>query len=586
MKKTILLLLALLGLSLCAQTANDMVLEYEITSPNTTISLPLAGTVNVTVNWGDGQIESFSTAGDKPHTYTIAGSFTVSISGRLTAYGGYINNRNLTKVKSFGNLGLTSLSYAFYNAINLVEAPTILPSTVTDLSYMFSNCKKFNFDISSWNTQNVTDISGMFSGASLFNQPIGSWNTQNVTDMSNMFEYASSFNQIIGAWNTQNITNMSSMFSRATSFNQPIGSWNTQKITKMSGMFYYASSFNQPIGSWNTQNVTNMSGMFFFASSFNQPIGSWNTLNITDMSDMFSVASSFNQPIGSWNTSNVTDMSDMFSLASSFNQPIGSWNTKNVTDMSDMFSGASSFNQTIGTWNTSNVTDMSWMFNGATSFNQPIGFWNTQNVNGMLRMFRQATSFNQPLENWKTSKVSQMGGMFENAKAFNQNIGSWDVSSRIGDDSAMFKGTALCTDNYDNLLIGWASQSVKNGVKFHGGTSKFSSASANARATLISKGWSITDGGQGITNDGKCTVTAFNDLEQKSEINLFPNPTTDRFFVDLQEQGTLVLLNVLGQVVLQTNELKNISITNFPSGIYTYHIQTTNKNYTGQLVKE
>jgi surface protein len=462
MKKTILLLLALLGLSLCAQNANDMILEYEITNPNTTISLPLAGTVNVTVNWGDGKTESFTTGGIKRHSYTTTGIYTVNVSGSLTAYGSEsaINN-NLTKVKNFGNLGLTSLYYAFYNASNLVEVPTTLPSTVTNLSYMFYSCSKFNFDISSWNTQYVTDISGMFSGASSFNQPIGSWNTQNVTDMSRMF-------------------------SEASTFNQPIRTWNISKVIYTRSMFFGASLFNQPIGNWDTQNVTDFGGMFLEATSFNQPIGEWNTKNVIKMGGMF---------------------------------------------------------------------------------------WN-------------AISFNQPLDSWNTSKVNDMGRMFVNATAFNQKLGKWDVSSITSNDSAMFEGTALCTDNYDNLLIGWAPQSVKNGVKFHGGNSKFSSASANARATLISKGWSITDGGQGITNDGKCTVTAFNDLEQKSEINLFPNPTTDRFSVDLTEQGTLVLLNVLGQVVLQTSELKNISITDFPSGIYTYHIQTTNKNYTGQLVKE
>jgi surface protein len=536
MKKTILLLLALLGLSLCAQTANDMILEYEITNPNTTISLPLAGTVNVTVNWGDGQIESFSTAGDKPHTYTIAGSFTVSISGSMTAFGnGTYDNYYLTKVKSFGNLGLTSLSYAFYYARNLVEVPTILPSTITNLSYMFSGCSKFNFDISSLNTQNVTDMSGMFYGATSFNRPIGSWNTQNVTNMSGMFSVASSFNQPIGNWNTSNVTSMNGMFRGAKAFNQPLGSWNTQNLIDISYMFYRATSFNQPIGNWNTHKVQNMQSLFEDASDFNQSIGSWNTINVNFMSNLFYYAISFNQPIGNWNTQNVIAMDSMFAGASLFNQPLGNWNTQNVEYMEVMFSNTKAFNQPIGSWNTQKVRRMEEMFENAVSFNQPIGSWNIQNVYSM---------------------------------------------------NYIFLGTSLCTNNYDSTLNGWAKQLVGNGVRFHGGTSKFSSASANARATLISKGWSITDGGQGITNDGKCTVTAFNDLEKKSEINLFPNPTTDRFSVDLPEQGTLVLLNVLGQVVLQTSELKNISITDFPKGIYTYHIQTTNKNYTGQLVKE
>jgi len=82
-------------------TANaQMVLEYNIATANTQIVLPLSGTVNVTVNWGDGTSnEVFTTSGNKVHTFSTSGTKTVTITGTLTEYGGNLNPKrgsNLT----------------------------------------------------------------------------------------------------------------------------------------------------------------------------------------------------------------------------------------------------------------------------------------------------------------------------------------------------------------------------------------------------------------------------------------------------------------------------------------------------------
>jgi surface protein len=139
-----------------------------------------------------------------------------------------------------------------------------------------------------------------------------------------------------------------------------------------------------------------------------------------------------------------------------------------ITSLANAFNGASSFNGAISTWDTSSVTNMSGMFNGASSFNGDISTWDT-------------------------SSVTNMSGMFNGATVFNQHIGRWNIIN-VTTMQNMFAGTSgMTTTNYDALLIGWASQAVKNDVIFDAPLLQYSTNSIRSRNILQSKTWVITD---------------------------------------------------------------------------------------------
>jgi len=330
----------------------------------TTVSLALAGEVDAVIDWGDGSAaEHVTTPGPHVHDYGVDGIYTVSVTGNATAYnsrdngGGYPypEEAKLISVDSWGQLGFTSMFWAFLYCRNLVSVP------------------------------------------------VASDGIEAVTNMRNMFRSASSFNGAIGGWDTSSVTNMEHMFCLASAFNQDISGWDTSSVTDMSFMFGYAHAFNQDIGSWDTSSAGDMSFMFYGASAFNGNIGGWDTSSVTDMCDMFGLASSFNQDISGWDTSSVTGMSWMFSSALSFNQNIGGWDTSSVGDMSWMFRGASSFNQDIGGWDTSSVTRMGYMFSGARSFNRDLSGWCVTNITSEPTDFdTDATSWTLPRPIWGT----------------------------------------------------------------------------------------------------------------------------------------------------------------------------------------
>ncbi len=220
-----------------------MVLEYDTSlDTGTTISLPLAAQggslVDVEVDWGDGNIESFTTTGSKDHTYASEGTYTVTITGDLDQYGDFgASQPMLTACTSFGTLGISSLFGAFHGASNMTVAPDNLPSTVTQLAAMFKDCTSFNYDVSGWDVSNVTGANTVFENCTVFNQPIGAWDTSSFTTMSGVFRDASSFNQDLSSWDTGGVSSFTGIFDGAVAFDQNIGSWNIASLGIANDMF-------------------------------------------------------------------------------------------------------------------------------------------------------------------------------------------------------------------------------------------------------------------------------------------------------------------------------------------------------------
>jgi surface protein len=244
------------GESISAMDATGLVFE-----------LGLFGDGNLQVDWGDNT--SSVTNCDEcsyllyRHTYATSGQYTITISGTLTGFGQEIDQNffenppvpllgaeYLTAVTSFGDLGIESLSLAFFGSNNLIDVPAVLPATVTDLSGLFASASSFNDDISAWNTANVTSMALMFADL------IGLF-----SDSTDSTEPSSAFNQSLSSWVTSSVTDMSGMFAGASAFDQSLSSWDTGSVTDMSGMFAGASSFNQSLSSWNVSLVTSMEDM-------------------------------------------------------------------------------------------------------------------------------------------------------------------------------------------------------------------------------------------------------------------------------------------------------------------------------------
>ena len=323
-----------------------------------TITVPVHGTIDATIDWGDGTTEPI--AGERPsHTYAAAsGHRTITVDGQFSDWGGASgwSAECITSVTRWGDTETTSAAHGFAGATRLTDIAEFAP-TITDLSWLLAGNTTFTADVGAWHLGSVTNTSHMFDGATAFNRRVAAWDVSDVTDMSGMFAGATAFNQPIGAWNTAGVTDFSDMFSGAVSFHQPIGSWNTGSATTFAGMFEGATRFNQPVKAWQTSAVTSMERMFAGATAFTQTLSTWNTSAVTTTASMFDGATTFNQPLASWDVSRVTDMTRMFAGATAHNQGLSAWNVARVESMREMFAGATAFDRNLRGWNVQNVSD-------------------------------------------------------------------------------------------------------------------------------------------------------------------------------------------------------------------------------------
>lgn len=128
------------------------------------VSLKLKGTYEVEVNWGDGYVQAISGDGEVTveHTYNQDVVNRMSISG--TAEDINVSSDSIVIVSSFGKLGLKKIDFS--NCTNLIKIPESLPSSVSDLSYCFSNCHRIDTgNLSLWDFSYVADLTGFLSFA-------------------------------------------------------------------------------------------------------------------------------------------------------------------------------------------------------------------------------------------------------------------------------------------------------------------------------------------------------------------------------------------------------------------------------------
>jgi surface protein len=456
---------------------------------------------SITIDWGDSTTPDIWTNSDATHNYTATGSYIIKITGRVTGrFKGFLTNpiqnqtdnlneskfqhcaTYLRSVSSFGQLGLTSMRYAFSGCINLTSVPSTLPSSVTDISYMFSAAKSFTQNLGTWNVSNITNATGIFDNAC----PMLSSNGTNYPPFSNEFRTTNPYNgsyygrtispMVMGYHFVPNLDNndiytftISLPIGDQTNMNDiQIVDWGNgivnvykprENLTQTDPNFFivlyeygeapppvneifttvtiYGTNSRTSVVTPVAQSGSIISG---FRDSALRQITTWGNIftNVTDVTDLFAGSSRVLQvaPV----PSTVTNMTRLFKNRSAFQEDLNSWDVSNVTNMSEMFASCFGFDKPLNSWNVSKVTNMSQMFYNCRSFNQDLNSWDVSGVTNMSKMFKNdffSHKFNGDISSWNVHNVTDMSEMFYGCSVFNKPLNSWDVTD-VTNMSQMF----------------------------------------------------------------------------------------------------------------------------------------------------
>lgn len=146
-------------------------------SGSDTIILPIAaGTTNVYVNWGDGYTDTYVSAGNKTHTYSASGVYTIKIRGEWTGlqFANVGDCLKMISVTQWGAVVWKSFFQAFMGCQNLDFTATDIPQvSLTNMSFASAFYQtKYNKSVS-WIPPGVTSYFQTWYQVSELNQDLG-----------------------------------------------------------------------------------------------------------------------------------------------------------------------------------------------------------------------------------------------------------------------------------------------------------------------------------------------------------------------------------------------------------------------------
>ena len=263
---------------------------------------------------------------------------------------------------------------------------------------------------------------------------------------------------------------------------------NLQNCTSLYKTFNFCTSLgnlngnNVDLSSWDVSNVTNI-GQFFI--TYNQNV------NVNLSGWVINPNITFLRLIDRCNILDVTD-----------------WDVSGVTNFSNIFNEARRLREIVGlnTWDVSNGVDFTSIFR-RTEYLTSLGdlsSWSFAPNSNLSNMFFASIKENRDqntknsILNLDVSNATNMRNMFNYSNITSWlNLSNWDVSG-VSDFNGFLNNSTLTTENYDETLISWATQSLQNNINIGFGNSQYTlgGAAEAARNTLINTyGWTITDGG-------------------------------------------------------------------------------------------
>ena len=399
---------------------NDVSFEFDITNVTFSGKVAQEGATTSNAEWTFTVTSKPTTSGDIPNESEVEFNWECTPFNKFNN-GGVQPDWDTKKVTNM------ALVFYFQNELNFEFLfDTLL---VTDVSFMFNSCTKFNNgDLPGSSTKPLTlvlpeavDLGAMFQLNTTFNQTV-TLTAPKATDVNHIFHKCTVFNNgdSPGSFtkplflNLPEATNLRTMFQLNTAFNQTV-TLTAPKATDVSFMFNRCTSFNngdspgsstKPL-TLDLPEAVVLEAMFQLNTAFNQTV-TLTSPKAENLRGMFWGCEVFNNG----------------DLPGSFTKPL-TLNLPEAVVLKALFELNTVFNQTVGL-TAPKATDVSFMFWGCEVFNngdspgsstKPLTLDLPEAVN-LLAMFAKNTAFNQTVT-LTAPKAENLRDMFWGSTSFN-----------------------------------------------------------------------------------------------------------------------------------------------------------------------
>lgn len=462
-----------------------------------TVTLPLSGTCNFIVDWGDGAVGQITspTDVDRIHTYASGGTYTITMTGTLQGFNGATAGmyEYIISVEQWGRTGFTYITMGVGGTTSckrLVYTKGKLITSQTTFAYMFLGCSALtSCDVSEWDVSAITDFglanwtSGMFSGCTaLTSLDCSNWvfSTSSPVRFSAVFSGCSNLTTIgsTSAWNTSKFYSISAAFSgcaKLTTSSIDVSAWDTSNITTLMATFancYKLTAID--VSSWNVTKCTQF-GYVWGVGTFENCIkltsldlSGWviNTTSNVSMGRLVKNCTVLTTvgTISGWNMSKVTYLNSMFMFCPTLTSiTLTNWNVSACTDFQNMFLGctnAATIDVSGWTLNTTAASVLVQnMFSGCTALTSlDVTSWNTSKVTNTAGMFQGCnnTSFTSitGISGWDMSANTNMYNMFYGCtKLTTLDVSAWNVANVTRMTGVFTNCSSLATINVNSWNV-------------------------------------------------------------------------------------------------------------------------------------
>tara|TARA_R100001198_G_C5228581_1_gene208466 strand:+ start:306 stop:1622 length:1317 start_codon:yes stop_codon:yes gene_type:complete len=355
------------------------------------VKLPIltGSTVDFSINWGDGNIETITSipASGVTHTYDSEGTYTVEMLGSCEGWtfenGG--DKEKLLDISQWGTLfdAITN-DGAFKNCYNMNITATdgVKFTTLYEMFMSDSNNGSIvgNTGIELWDVSECTSGYKTFRGqVTLVDRDFSSWDTSGFTNMQQMFYRADDFvNPSFNDWDVSNVTDFSFFvggdYSVSLLYQPTFENWDTSSALTFGRFAFKQRYFNGDIDHFKTSQITVSNG---FSNMFELNLSNFNPNFVYDPSVDVDV----------WNVSNATYFVNMFRdcrvMTGGF---LATWDTSSAISFQNMFYFCRNLEgELFGDWDVSNLTTAQNMFlNGnldTDTYDHLLIGWAAQEVN-------------------------------------------------------------------------------------------------------------------------------------------------------------------------------------------------------------